>query len=88
VNRRRTVDDGRIEVMDPERDGILKGLDQAAEWARTHAFELDEGYLALIERVEALPRNQSGADKSGRWLGSRAHAQRLASRATRLSGSR
>ena len=29
----------------------------------------------LIERVEAMPRNQSGADKSGRWIGSYADAK-------------
>jgi len=27
----------------------------------------------LIALVEALPQNQSGADKSGRWRGSRAY---------------
>ena len=70
--------------MDPERARVLQGLEQAAEWASTARFELTEDYLARIERVEAMPRNQSGADKSGRWLGSRRRAQHLAARATML----
>ena len=56
--------------MDPELERVLRMLDEAAEWARTYRFEMTEDYLALIERVEAMPRNQSGADKSGRWRGS------------------
>jgi hypothetical protein len=70
--------------MDPEVERLLKGIEEAAEWARTYRFELTEDYLALIERVEALPRNQSGADRSGRWRGSRAEARRRAAGATRL----
>lgn len=43
---------------------------QAEEFARTYRFEMTDDYRALIERVEAMPRNQSGADRSGRWIGS------------------
>ena len=57
--------------MSPERDPLLQALDDAVEFARTYEFELTEEYLALVEQVEAMPRNQSGADKSGRWLGNR-----------------
>ena len=32
-------------------------------------------YRALIERVEAMPRNQSCADKSRPWIGSYADAK-------------
>jgi hypothetical protein len=56
----------------PERDPLLQALDDAVEFARTYRFELTDEYLALIEQVEAMPRNQNGADKSGRWLGSKA----------------
>ena len=59
--------------MDPELERALRGLKEAAEFARTYRFELTDDYLALIARVEALPRNQSGADKSGRWLGDPAY---------------
>ena len=69
--------------VDDDRDYVWRALDEAAEFARTFRFEMTDDYLALIERVEALPRNQSGADKSGRWLGSHADARSLAHR-TRL----
>ena len=69
--------------MEPELTRALRALEEAAEFARTYRFELTAEYLSLIEAVEAMPRNQSGADKSGRWLGSRAYARSLAGRATR-----
>ena len=52
--------------MDADLDSVLRGLADAAEFARTYRFQLTDEYLALIERVEALPDNLSGADKSGR----------------------
>ena len=68
-----------------ELDGVLRGLDDEREFARTTPsgenreetvrFEMTDEYRALIARVEGLPRNRNGADKSGRWLGSRADAQ-------------
>lgn len=57
--------------MNPEFEDILRGLEKAVEFARTYRFEMTEEYIDLISQVEALPRNQPGADKSGRWLGSR-----------------
>jgi hypothetical protein len=51
-------------------DRVLRGLHEAQEFARTYRFEMTDHYRALIARVEAMPRNQSGADRSGRWLGS------------------
>jgi hypothetical protein len=70
--------------VDPDLARALRALDEAAEFARTYRFELSDDYLALIDAVEGMARNQSGADKSGRWLGSRARARSLATRATLL----
>lgn len=50
-------------------DPLLRALDEAVEFARTFRFEMTPDYLALIERVEALPINQDDADKSGLWRG-------------------
>jgi hypothetical protein len=49
---------------------VLRGLERAREFAKSYRFHMTDEYRALIAQVEALPRNQSGADKSGRWLGS------------------
>ena len=57
-------------------------LENAATEQATAVIEgtdLTDGYRALIERVEAMPRNRSGADKSGAWLGSYADAKALLS---------
>ena len=70
--------------MDPELERALRGLAEAVEFAKTYRFEMTDDYLALIARVEAMPPNQSGADKSGRWRGNRAYAASLAARATLL----
>jgi hypothetical protein len=64
--------------VDSDLERTLRGLNDAADFVKTYRFELSEDYLSLIEAVEAMPRNQSGADKSGRWLGSRAYARSLA----------
>ena len=69
--------------MDPEIERALRGLEEAAEFARNYRFEITPDYVALIEQVESLPQNQSGADKSGRWLGSRAYARGLLDRVVR-----
>ena len=56
---------------DRERlERVLRGLEKAREFAESFHFEMTDEYRELIARVEALPQNQSGADKSGRWLGS------------------
>jgi len=64
-----------MELVDPELERAMRGLEQAAEFARTYRFELSPEYLQLIGKVEALPQNQSGADKSGRWLGNRSSSK-------------
>ena len=66
--------------MDPELERVLGMLDDAVAVAKMYRFDLSDDYLSLIDTVEALPRNQSGADKSGRWLGSRAYARSLLDR--------
>lgn len=53
--------------MDPELERVLRGMEEAAEFAKTYRFEMTEDYLELIARVEALPQNQEGADKSWVW---------------------
>jgi hypothetical protein len=62
-----------MSVGDLER--VLRGFEKAQEFARTYRFEMTGGYRLLIERVEAMPRNRSGADKSGPWIGSCADAK-------------
>lgn len=59
--------------MDPELERCLAGLREATEFARTYRFEMTEDYLALLARVEAMPANQSGADKSGVWPAEQAY---------------
>ena len=77
------VDDGKVDAMDqdvdPGLDRIRRGIREATEWAKTFRFEMTDAYIALIERVEALPQNQNGARKSSRWLGSMAHQKKLRS---------
>lgn len=74
--------------MDADLARALRGLQDAENFVKTYRFELSDDYLSLIEAVEAMPRNQSGADKSGRWLGSRAYARALAGRATQSTRER
>jgi hypothetical protein len=67
--------------MDPGLQRVVRSLEEAAAFVKTYRFDLSDEYLSLIDAVEAMPRNQSGADKSGRWLGSRAYAQSLIAKA-------
>ena len=57
--------------MDDETRKALAGIDEAVAWVREQREKgwapLSERYLRHIERVEALPQNQSGADKSWAW---------------------
>jgi hypothetical protein len=46
-------------------------LQEASELAAGIRIELSDEYRRLIEAVEALPENQAGADKGGRWRGGR-----------------
>jgi hypothetical protein len=57
-------------MMADDLERVLRGLEAAKEFARTYRFEMTDDYRALIARVEAMPRNQSGADKSTASLGS------------------
>jgi hypothetical protein len=49
---------------------IRRVFEGVQEFARAYRFELTDEYRAMIAHVEAMPQNQSGADKSGRWVGS------------------
>ena len=53
--------------MDSDVDRALRGLEAAAEFAKTYQFEITDDYLALIAQVEALPPNAPLADKSWVW---------------------
>ena len=68
--------------MADDLERVLRGLEEAKEFARTYRFEMTDDYRALIARVEAMPRNQSGADKSGRWIGSLADMKAFRARVT------
>jgi hypothetical protein len=57
----------------PTLEDGLRALREATELAAAIRIDLTEEYLQLIAAVEALPENQPGADKSGRWRGSRAY---------------
>ena len=53
--------------MGPTLEDGLRALREAAEQAPFIRIDLDEHYLRAIALVEALPSNQSGADKSWVW---------------------
>lgn len=72
--------------MNPDLTRALRGLGEAAAFAWSYRFELDPEYLSLIERVELLAQNRAGADKSGRWRGSRADREVFLRSARLLSG--
>lgn len=72
--RPRTV---QSSLMADDTVRVHRLLDAATEFARTYRFEVTDDYRQLIARVEAMPRNQSGADRSGRWIGSYADARAL-----------
>jgi hypothetical protein len=52
--------------MRPTLEDGLRALAESAELAKSIRIELDADYLRAIVLVEALPKNQSGADKS--WM--------------------
>ena len=52
--------------MRPTLEDGLRALREASEQAASIRIELDEEYLRAIGLVEALPQNQSGADKT--WV--------------------
>lgn len=57
-------------LVDSANDKALRAIDEAvaeAEVARLSGpVTLDDAYLRAVERVEALPENQSGSDKT--WV--------------------
>lgn len=57
--------------MKPTLEDGLRALRESTELARNIRIELTDEYLRLIALVEAMPQNQSGAEKGGRWLASR-----------------
>jgi hypothetical protein len=61
--------------VDPEVEAALRAIDEAVEWATSYRFEITEEYLQLIAQVEAMPQNQSGADKSYVWRAQRAYRE-------------
>ena len=61
--------------MDADLDDLLRRLRETADAAKHLRIELTEEYLRMIEHVESLPENQSGADKGSRWIGSRSAAE-------------
>ena len=71
-------------MKESELEDSLRILREATEQAVQIRIDLTEDYIALIDQVEAMPQNQSGADKSGRWLGSRSYWRAVVSRASLL----
>jgi hypothetical protein len=59
-------------VTDDDLKRVLRGLEKARELAKSYRFEMTDEYRALIARVEGMPRNEPGADKSRVWPGMRA----------------
>jgi hypothetical protein len=57
--------------MKPTIEDGLRALREASELAKEIRIELTDEYLRLIRLVEGMPQNQSGAQKSSRWLGDR-----------------
>jgi len=58
--------------MGPTLEDGLRALREAAEQAPSIRIDLDDAYLRAIALLEALPCNQSGADKSWVWRSDRA----------------
>jgi len=52
--------------MDSELEAVFRMLDDAVERAKSIRVELDAPFLRGIAIIEALPDNQSGADKT--WV--------------------
>jgi hypothetical protein len=58
--------------MKPTLEDGLRALREATELAASIRIELDAEYLRAIAIAEALPENQSGADKTWVWRMDRA----------------
>jgi len=59
-------------------DDGLRALREATEEASKIRIELDDRYLRAIALAEALPTNQSGADKTWVWRMEEAFRQHYA----------
>lgn len=62
-------------VMESELDAVLRMLREAPERAAKIRIEVTDDYLDLIARVEAMPQNQPGADKSHVWPAMHAYVE-------------
>jgi len=65
------VESNRIVFMKPTLEDGLRALRESTHIAKQIRIELTDEYLRLIALVEAMPQNQSGAEKGSRWLASR-----------------
>jgi len=52
--------------MDSKLEAVFRILDDAVEQAKSIRIDLDAPFLRGIAIIEALPENQSGADKT--WV--------------------
>jgi hypothetical protein len=59
--------------MNTRLEDALRALRDAAASTGNLGIEISDDYLDLIAQVEALPQNQSGADKSHVWPAQRAY---------------
>ena len=53
--------------MTPTFEDGLRALEEATLLAKTIRIEMTRDYMELIAKVEALPQNQPGCDKSWVW---------------------
>lgn len=53
--------------MGGDLDRVLRGLEEAREFAASYRFEITAEYRALIAHIESLPQNGAGCDKSAVW---------------------
>ena len=63
--------------MKPTLEDGLRALREASEQAASIRIELDAEYLRAIAIAEALPENQSGADKTWVWRMDRAFREHV-----------
>jgi hypothetical protein len=72
-------------MADDRLERVLQGLEKAREFAESFHFEMTDEYRALIARVESMPSNRPGADKSHVWPGMQAFLEtfKIAKRAPR-----
>jgi hypothetical protein len=61
--------------MDPDVARALNALHAAVEFAKDYRFEMTDDYYTLLGRVEAMPQNRPGSDKSGIWQGLRRYRE-------------